>query len=186
MTTRSSQLALVLVAAGALGACGTETLPPTNTAGPSPAYVTTAPVVTSVPVVTTAPIVTGTLVSPPPATYALVPGSGTSTVVVAPTRLNSNDIVALLAGNTASGTTSDGQPYYTKFQRDGLLTFHEGANYAANGTWRVSRDGQLCSSLANVNSGLEQCYTLYRSGNGYVYERPDGHPVGNFVVSPGI
>ena len=65
------------------------------------------------------------------------------------------------------------------------MTIHEGSTYVGTGSWRVASDGQLCSRLANLNSGIENCYTLYRSGNGYVYERPDGHPVGNFVISPG-
>jgi hypothetical protein len=195
MKTRCSRFILGLAAIGTLGACGTDTLPPTNTAGPTatyttqpaPAYVTqpttTQQVVTTT--TTTSPGFEGTLIGPP-GSYTVMPSSGSSTFMVAPMRLNANDIVAVISGNTASGTTADGQPYYTKFQRSGGMIFHEGSNFVANGNWRVTGDGQLCSSLVNVNFGTEQCYTLYRNGvNGYVYERPDGHPVGNFVVSPG-
>jgi len=192
MKTHGSRFILVLAAMGTLGACSNETLPPTNTPGPvatyaqpAPAYApqptTTQQVVTTT--TTTSPAFEGTLVGPP-ATYTVVSNSGPSTFVVAPARMNANDIFAVISGNTASGTTSDGKPYYTKFQQGGGMTLHEG-NYVAAGSWRVANDGQLCSRLVNVNSGIENCYTLYRSGNGYVYERPDGHPIGNFVVSPG-
>jgi hypothetical protein len=53
------------------------------------------------------------------------------------------------------------------------------------GTWHVTDDGQLCSSFSNVNAGVQECYMIYRNGTTYVYERPDGHPVGSFVVQPG-
>lgn len=172
--TCHSRIAYMLTALGALGACGTDTLPPTNTPGPSASVVTTQPVVTTVP---------GTIVTPP-GTVAVVNPSPTLAVVPAP-RLSSAEILALLTGNTVSGTASDGQPYYARFMRNGSVNLREGSNYTANGSWHVTADGQLCSSLSNVNSGIEQCYTLYRGGSGYVYERPDGHPVGSFTVTPG-
>jgi hypothetical protein len=183
MKTRASRLVLMIAAMGALGACGSnDTLPPA-VAAPGAATVTPPPAVAVAPGVTTGPLIAGSLVGPP-GTYVVVPSSDGSTAVV-PSRLSSTDIAAVVSGNTASGMTADGQPYYTKFRRDGSLTFREGSNYVANGNWRVTTDGELCSRLANVNFGTEQCYTLYRSGSGYVYERPDGHPVGNFVISPG-
>lgn len=182
-------LSLLALPLAALAGCVNDTLPRTNTAGPAPAaVVTTQPVVTTTqPVVTTTtvPVVTtGTLVTTPgTTTITTVPTA--ATVAVVPARLSSSDIVATMAGNTASGTTADGQPYYAKFLRSGQLIYRQGSNYQDSGSWRVTTDGQLCSRLAATNSGIEQCYTLYRTSDGYVYERPDGYPVGRFVVTPG-
>jgi hypothetical protein len=181
----SPRAILMLTAVGALGACSTETLPPTNTAAPTASVVTTQPG-------TTIPVVPGTVVTAPgtvvtaPGTVAVVPSSGSSTVAVVPAqRLNNFELLALMNGNTASGTATNGQPYYAHFQRSGRVDLHEGSNPVAIGTWRVTDDGQLCSGFSNINAGLQECYTVYRNGASYVYERPDGRPVGSFVVQPG-
>ena len=187
---RSPRSILILTALGALGACTSASNLPANNAPMPTASTSTTTTTTTQPVVTTAngaTIVSGTLVTPPPGTVMMMPSSGSSTVTVttpAP-RLSNLELLTLLSGSTASGTASDGNPYYAHFQRSGRVDLHE-ANYAVEtGTWRVTDDGQLCSALSNVNAGIEQCYTIYRSGTGYVYERPDGHPVGGFAIQPG-
>src|SRR5205807_4301286 len=115
----------------------------------------------------------------------VVPSSGSSTVAFVPARLSAPEVMGLIDGNTVSGTSSLGRPYYAKFRRDGRVDFRDGTSNNSFGNWRVSGDGQLCSSLNNLNAGTEQCYYLYRNGASYIYERPDGHPVGEFTVSPG-
>ena len=179
----SPRAILLLTAVGALGACSTDTLPPTDTAAPTASVVTTQPG-TTVPVVS-GTVVPGTIVTAP-GTTVIVPGSGSSTVAVVPSpRLSNVEVMALMNGSTASGTASNGQAYFAHFQRSGRVDLHEGSDPVAVGTWHVTDDGQLCSGFSNINAGLQQCYTIYRNGSSYVYERPDGHPVGSFVVQPG-
>jgi hypothetical protein len=119
-----------------------------------------------------------------PGTVVVVPQSGSS---AAPPRLSASEIEALVDGNTASGTTATGKPYVMQFKHSGGLFYREGSEFTGNGDWRVTTDGQLCSRFANINSGAESCYTIYRTANTatYTYERPDGHPVGSFTVSLG-
>ncbi len=180
---RSPTVILMAAAFGALGACSADNLPATATSAPATPTTTTT-------VVTTQPIVPGTLVTSP-GTVAVIPSSGSSTVTTSTTtvvpapRLGSLEILTLLNGSTASGTASNGNPYYAHFQRSGRVDLHESSATVATGTWHVTDDGQLCSSFSNVNAGVLQCYTIYRNGANYVYERPDGHPVGSFVVQPG-
>jgi hypothetical protein len=182
--TRSTSTLLMVAALGALGACSSDNLPATATSAPATPTTTTT-VVTTQPAVTT-----GTLVTAPGA-VTVVPSSGSSTVTTSTTtvspspRLGSLEILTLLNGSTASGTASNGMPYYAHFQRGGRVDLHESSATVANGTWHVTDDGQLCSSFSNVNAGATECYTIYRNGTNYVYERPDGHPVGSFVVQPG-
>jgi hypothetical protein len=111
-------------------------------------------------------------------------GSGTSTFVAVPTRLSANEALAVLSDNTATGTTTNGQVYYAYFKRDGELQFAQ-PSYRDRGAWRVSADGSLCSRLSRTNSGVEQCYVLYRDGNNIRFDRPDGARVGTFTVEPG-
>jgi hypothetical protein len=150
----------------------------TGGTGVTPAPVASADTVA--PATATAPVTTT------PGAAIVEPSMTTPVVAVAPLRLSGSDIAATVSGNTISGRTSDGKPYYMKLQRSGIVTFHEGANFTANGGWRVLSD-QLCTHFDNIASGTEHCYTIYRNGpNGdFVYERPDGHPIGNFTVSPG-
>src|SRR5579872_7124447 len=165
LETHASRFILVLATMVARGACSTDTLPDTNTPGPTAAYATqpapayapqpttTQQVVTTTTTTSTSPTFEGTLAGPP-ATYVLTPGSGSSTYVAAPARMSANEILAVVSGSTASGTTADGKPYYAKFHRDGGMTIHEGSTYEGTGSWRVMNDGQLCSRLVNVNSGI--------------------------------
>ncbi|HZS84339.1 MAG TPA: hypothetical protein VFA50_15800 [Stellaceae bacterium] len=175
MIFRPSSLILALAALGALGACSTR--------GESTASATT-PAPSSAATVTT-PSTTTTVT---PGTTVITPNSGTSTAIVPATRLTANEIDHIVMGNTISGTTKSGQPYYMKFMQGGEVTYHQGGNYTAAGTWRVSPNGELCTRFGTIANGAEQCYTLYHNANvtnGYVYERPDGQPVGQFVVTPG-
>jgi hypothetical protein len=175
---------LMATALGALGACSGDNLPATATSAPA------APATTTTTVVTTQQTPAGTLVTPP-GTVTAVPSSGSSTVttstttVTPPSRLSSLEIHNLLNGSTVSGTASSGRPYYAHFQRSGRVDLHETSAAVATGTWSVTDGGQLCSSFSNVNAGAVECYTIYRDGANYVYERPDGNPVGSFVVQPG-
>ncbi len=129
-----------------------------------------------------------------PMAAATVPGVAVATAPSAmsvagagtPARLNSLEVQEVMAGNTASGTTRSGRPYYAKFARDGSLAYREGTNdFSAVGSWHVTQDGMLCSRFPSVNAGAESCYALYRNPDGYSYQRADGHPVGTFKVVPG-
>jgi len=179
---RSSSAIFMAAALGALGACSANNMPSTATSTPAPASTTTV-------VTTQSAVPPGTLVTGPGA-VAVVPSSGSSTVTTSTTtvtspRLGSLEIQNLLNGSTASGTASNGNPYYAHFQRSGRVDLHQSSATVETGTWHVTDDGQLCSSFSNVNAGAVECYTIYRNGANYVYERPDGNPVGSFVVQPG-
>jgi len=161
---------------------------------PPPApYVTTTPVVTSngtvvnVPVNGTTSVVT-TTTTPGPApgtvtTYVPTQSASVTSVTALPPRLSSGEIMSLLAGNTASGVASNGQPYYVHFTRDGRIRFRE-ADFNDFGSWRVTSDNRLCSTMTRTNVGVEQCYSLYRDGTNVSFER-DGTRVGSFTVLSG-
>jgi hypothetical protein len=143
----------------------------------------TVPVVTSsgivnVPVGTSLVTVPGSVVYVPTQTASIAPGA------TLPARLTNNEIATLIAGNTATGVASNGQPYYLYFSRDGRVRFREG-DFSDSGSWRVTNDGMLCTSMAKTNVGVEQCYALYREGNNVSFTRPDGAKVGTFSVLAG-
>jgi hypothetical protein len=147
---------------------------------PTPAPVTTAPGVVVPPgssVVTTtttsgAPVTTYA----PTQTAGIVPGA-------LPARLGSREILPLIDGNTATGIASNGQTYYVHFLRDGRMRFREN-DFRDDGSWRVTGDNRLCSTLTKINAGVEECYTLYREGNNVAFER-NGTRVGTFTVLSG-
>ena len=49
----------------------------------------------------------------------------------------------------------------------------------------VLPDGQLCTQMARLNNGEDQCYTIYREGQVLTYDRPDGVRIGTFSVISG-
>src|SRR5262249_34850996 len=151
----------------ALGGCASSNLPESSV----PPVQTGASVVTvpsGTTIVTPVPEQVGTL---QPGTVVVVPGSGTS---VAPARLTAIELDTLIAGHAASGVTTSGAPYVMDFTRGGTVKYREGANFESVGTWRITPAGEMCTRFNNINSGIENCYTVYRNGNNtYTYERPD-------------
>jgi hypothetical protein len=187
------------VPSGTVAPAGTVVSPNAvvTTTTPAP-YVTTTPVVTSngtvvnVPVNgTTSVVTTTTTPGPAPGTvttyttpgYVPPQSASVTSVTTLPPRLSSGEIMTLLAGNTANGIAGNGQPYYVRFGRDGRLRFRE-ADFNDYGSWHVTTDNRLCSSMEKTNVGIEQCYSLYRDGTNVSFER-DGMRVGSFTVLSG-
>jgi hypothetical protein len=213
MRILSARALLPVAALLAIGGCssnlpnGSRVAVPSGSVAPTGTVISASPVVTTPPYVattTTTPVVTsnGTIVNVPangttsvvtttttpaavPGTVTYVPTQTTSVTAVttlAP-RLNSTEIITLLAGNTASGTASNGLPYYVRFAPDGRLRFRE-ADFNDSGSWRVTSDNRLCSTMTLTNVGIEQCYALYRDGPNVDFER-DGARMGSFTVLSG-
>jgi hypothetical protein len=134
------------------------------------------------------PVATGALGAPyaPPGTVVASSGSTTAPIAnpSAPMRMSATDIAATLSNNTATGMTTNGNPYAIYFAGNGQERFREGAFNDA-GTWRVLPDGRLCSALVRLNSNNEECYIMYRTGNTVSFQAPDGVSVGSIAVTPG-
>ena len=160
----------------ALGACA-DTVPTGSTNQPS--------TVAAAPPPSTVVVPPPAVATPPVAAQPVVPGSGTTTApAVVPARLAPAEIAAVLADNTVTGVAANGRPYFAYFARDGRLKFRQD-EYRDGGSWRIASDGRLCSTLTRINAGVEECYSIYRNGADFRYDRPDGNPVGTFAVQPG-
>jgi hypothetical protein len=163
----------------------TDTIPPST----APTLAPGTPVISTAPVVTTMP--PGTVIATPPVASTPVvpvaPGAGTSaTPLAAPARIAPNEVATLVAGNTATGIATDGQPYYAWFAPGGQLRFRQGTFMDA-GTWRVGPDGRFCTAMTKTNAGMEECYYLYRTNTATAvrFDRLDGTTAGTFSVLPG-
>lgn len=137
------------------------------------------------------PVLTGAFGAPiaptPPGTTALSGGSTAPAPIAmpgAPTRMSADEILAAFSNHTAQGVTTNGSPYAVYFAFDGEERFRQGGLHDS-GTWRVLPDGRLCSSLARVSDGNQQCYIMHRSGQTVTFERADGVIVGSVVLRPG-
>ena len=124
---------------------------------------------------------------PPPSgsSQPTAPGAaaGTSTPGSA-VKMTPTEIQTMLANNTATGASAAGNTYYAWFGPAGQVHFVEGT-VRDTGTWRVLPDGQLCTQMARLNNGEDQCYTIYREGQVLNYDRPDGIKIGTFSVISG-
>jgi len=129
---------------------------------------------------------TSDAVAEPSSTVTPIPGatSGSSAAVGGARRVTSGELRSELADNTVSGVAKNGQTFYSWFAPDGTLHFAQ-ANVRDTGTWSVNSDGQLCTSLTQINAGAQSCYAVYRNGNSLTFERTDGQPVGTFTFVPG-
>jgi hypothetical protein len=178
---RVSSKLLLLPALALLAACASHE---TRVATP------TTPAATSVP--PSPPPLTGALgapIAPVPQSIDGTQFSGSTAPAPvampgAPTRMSANEITAALSNNTAEGVTTEGLPYTIYFSGDGHERFRQ-AGFGDNGTWRVMPDGRLCSSLARVSDGTQQCYIMYKNGETLTFESPEGVTVGNVTMVPG-
>jgi hypothetical protein len=163
-----------------------------------PGYVATTPMrmsdgtIVNVPVNgTTSVVTTTTTPGPVPGTvttyttpgYPPMQSASVTSVTTLPPRLSSGEIMTLLAGNTVNGIAGNGQPYYVRFASDGRLRMRQG-DFNDSGSWHVTSDNRLCSSMTKTNVGMEQCYSLYRDGTNVSFER-DGTRIGSFTVLSG-
>jgi hypothetical protein len=129
---------------------------------------------------------TVTPIQPPSSSaQATAPGAiaGTSTPG-GPTKMTPTEIQSMLANNTATGVSRSGSAYYAWFSPSGQVRFVEG-EVRDTGTWRILPDGQLCTQMARLNAGQDQCYSIYREGQVLTYDRPDGTTIGTFSVLSG-
>lgn len=160
---------------------------PTPYAAPAPTG--TVPVVTGNSAVVNVPagssVVTTTTTTGAPGAATTYAPTQTAGIVpgALPAQLGSNEILGLLADNTATGVASNGQPYYLRFQRDGRVRFREG-DFNDSGSWRITTDNRLCTTMTKTNVGVEQCYSLFREGSNVAFER-NGTRVGSFTVLSG-
>ena len=173
-----AQTGTVISPGPAYAAPGTTTQVVTTTGPVATVPVMTQSGIVNVPVGTSLVTVPGTVVYAPTQTASVRPVAGL------PARLSNGEVAALLAGNTASGVASNGQTYYLYFMQDGRVRFREG-DFNDAGSWRVSGDGLLCTSMTKTNVGVQQCYSLYRDGTNVAFTRPDGAKVGSFTVLAG-
>src|ERR1700747_2184627 len=98
--------------------------------------------------------------------------------------MSSADVKSLLVNNTATGVARNGETYYAWFGPSGQIHYEQGAA-RDTGTWRILRDGSVCSLMTRRQDKGEQCYSLYRSGNVLTFDQPDGTTVGSFSVLAG-
>jgi hypothetical protein len=173
MPAASKSLMLLLPALALLAACEPAPYHPAQAVSVSPAP-PALPGALGAPIApaATAPLSGGT-VAPPPAVAPNVP-----------VRMSANDIVAILANNTAEGVTANGLPYAVYFAANGQQRFRAG-DFADAGTWHVLPDGRFCSALVRTGGNVEQCYVMYRTGNAITFQRPDGVTIGNVTVVGG-
>ncbi|HUK57793.1 MAG TPA: hypothetical protein VLV50_01080 [Stellaceae bacterium] len=100
----------------------------------------------------------------------------------APQVLSMSDITRLVSNNTLVGVSANGSPYRAYFAGDGSVRFNNAA-ITDQGTWHVSSEGQLCTTLPHVNQA-EHCYTIAMEGRVILYEA-NGVPEGSFRVVTG-
>jgi len=175
---------LAIAALLALGACASNDALPRNSQAAVPTAVVTAPPPVIPPqYVTAGGIVTAPVASPPTAVVVANGVSGSS-VGTPGSRLTAAEVRALMTGNTAAGVAANGQPYFAFFRRGGGVEFRQ-ANLLDSGSWRILPDGRICSTLTRINSGAEECYSLYRNGTNVDFHRPDGNRIGTFTVEAG-
>jgi len=86
--------------------------------------------------------------------------------------VQSGDIAATLAGNTLVGTTKHGTEFRTFFPRYGEMR-GESSGVRDVGRWHVN-GRNFCATWSRLNSGLEQCFAVYRAGDELVWTGPRG------------
>jgi hypothetical protein len=94
----------------------------------------------------------------------------TMPALAAPKPLSTDDIRALLAGNTVHGTWA-GREYFSYFGANGWTTYVEPGKPSSQGRWQA-RDDKYCSKWGEF--GSESCYTLEMDGDTLLWVTTEG------------
>jgi hypothetical protein len=84
--------------------------------------------------------------------------------------LGTNDIRALLAGNTVHGTWA-GKEYFSYFEANGWTTYVEPGKPSSQGRWQA-HDNKYCSKWGEM--GSETCYALEMDGDTLLWVTSEG------------
>lgn len=87
-----------------------------------------------------------------------------------PKPLGTNDIRALLAGNTVHGTWA-GREYFSYFEANGWTTYVEPGKPSTLGRWQAHGD-KYCSKWGEM--GSESCYALELDGDTLLWVTGEG------------
>ena len=104
----------------------------------------------------------------------------------AETQMTAAEVMETMSGNTAVAPRRAGEGYYYLYRGDGGYQAMKSDNgFSDQGKWRVTDDGQVCSTWRKMRDGEERCVTLFSLGdNRYKFVRPDGS-AGEFEVVSG-
>jgi len=90
--------------------------------------------------------------------------------LAAPKPLMTDEIRALLAGNTVHGTWA-GREYFSYFEANGWTTYVEPGKPSSQGRWQA-RDNKYCSKWGEF--GSESCYALELDGDTLLWITTEG------------
>jgi hypothetical protein len=90
--------------------------------------------------------------------------------IAAPKPLGTDDIRALLTGNTVHGTWA-GKEYFSYFDANGWTTYVEPGKPSSQGRWQAAAD-KYCSKWAEM--GSETCYPLEMDGDTLLWVTSEG------------
>jgi hypothetical protein len=90
--------------------------------------------------------------------------------IAAPKPLGTDDIRALLTGNTVHGTWA-GKEYFSYFEANGWTTYVEPGKPSTQGRWQAVAD-KYCSKWGEM--GSETCYALEMDGDTLLWVTGEG------------
>jgi hypothetical protein len=90
--------------------------------------------------------------------------------LAAPKPLTTDEIRALLTGNTVHGTWA-GREYFSYFEANGWTTYVEPGKPSTLGRWQV-HDNKYCSKWGEF--GSESCYALEQDGETLLWVTTEG------------
>ena len=89
--------------------------------------------------------------------------------------LSSAQVTKTLAGNTLEGTSArTGSGFKSYYNKNGTVKILIDNGREDAGTWKVGKDGALCTKYSWIRKGAEYCRRIYKVGKEYQAVQLDG------------
>ncbi len=118
----------------------------------------------------------------PIATAALVLAACQSQSAMTGPKLSAAQVKAAMSGSTVHARSID-YDYVAYFAADGTAKFRSGAT-TNPGTWKVTDDGQLCTSFS-LGGPDQGCMTVAAKDGVYTFTKPNGVVFATATLTPG-
>jgi len=92
----------------------------------------------------------------------------------APQAVRGGQFIAMMDGNTLSGTNASGATVNLYFLAGGIATYQDSTGVRDSGSWHIDNDGDVCVAWQNPADRQEGCFRVTVDGDRVSWEGKGG------------
>ena len=106
--------------------------------------------------------------------FALAAAAAAAPAAAEPQAVRGNQFIAMMDGNTLSGTSAAGTAFNLYFLPGGIATYQDAAGTRDSGTWRLDEQGDVCVAWQNAADRQDGCFRVTVDGGKVTWKGKEG------------